>query len=143
MHSDYAALTREWPSKARSDLEYARASFREFDDFYAQMCILCHDSAEKYLKALLVSEGVRPERTHDLLALLHQCCPLPGMEGLERALEEACRLLNAYYVPLKYPSHFPPLTRDHADRALAAADSVERAARELLGTGGQGSDDVG
>ena len=140
MNSEYAALTREWLSKAESDLEYARASFREFDDFYAQMCILCHDSAEKYLKALLVSEGVRPERTHDLLALLQECSSLAGAAALREALEAACRLLNSYYVPLKYPSHFPLLTRDHADRALAAADSVERMVCRLLGTGGDRPD---
>ncbi len=138
MNSEYAALTREWLGKARSDLEYARASFREFDDFYAQMCILCHDAAEKYLKALLVSEGVRPERTHDLLALLHECSASAGATSLRGALEEACRLLNSYYTPLKYPSHFPQLTRDHAARALAAAESVEAAVLGLLGTNSGG-----
>lgn len=60
-------VVKEWLNKAESDLRYAQCSFREFDDFYSQMCILCHDSAEKYLKAYLYANNVKPPKIHDLL----------------------------------------------------------------------------
>ena len=36
----------DWINKANADLGFAKASFEEFDDFYSQMCILCHDAEE-------------------------------------------------------------------------------------------------
>ncbi len=47
-------LVKDWLAKADSDFRYAKASFESFDDFYSQICILCHDAAEKYLKAFLI-----------------------------------------------------------------------------------------
>ncbi|MBF0564508.1 MAG: HEPN domain-containing protein [Nitrospirae bacterium] len=73
MKDEYRAITLEWLSKAESDYNFAKSSFEEFDDFYSQMCLLCHDATEKYLKAFILSTGNRPERIHDLVALLNEC----------------------------------------------------------------------
>lgn len=135
MTPGHERLAQEWVQKASSDLRFAIASVEEFDEFHAQICILCHDAAEKYLKALLVAHGQNPQRTHDLVTLLLDCSSHPGTEGLRASAEQSCRLLNRYYTPLKYPSHYPPMGREQALDAVAAAREVERLVLSLLAPG--------
>lgn len=40
MKDEFRAISLEWIKKAQSDYGFTTASFREFDDFYSQMCIL-------------------------------------------------------------------------------------------------------
>lgn len=75
MKEEYRSITLEWLNKAENDLDYARASFREFESFFSQMCILCHDAAEKYLKACLATQGLRPNGpTGDPSERMHSTC---------------------------------------------------------------------
>lgn len=116
-------LTTEWFKKAENDLSFAKASYEEFDDFYSQMCILCHDAAEKYLKAFIVSTGKRTEPIHDLLRLLNECKKIdPSFEDFVEKL----RILNRYYTPLKYPSHYPMLTKDQTKEALEITEELQK-----------------
>lgn len=124
MKSEYKSIAREWLAKAESDLAYARASFSEFDDFFSQMCILCHDAAEKFLKAVIVSKGGKPESIHDLVTLLGSCTTGDTETATLPDLEEPCRLLNRYYIPLKYPSHYPAMSRMQAQQAIEAAEII-------------------
>lgn len=133
MKVEFRSITLEWFHKAESDLDYARASFREFDRFYSQICILCHDAVEKYLKAGLASQGLRPERTHDLVTLLNECIQLAeNTKGL-LAIEQQCRMLNRYYIPLKYPSHYPTMTKEQAKEAIEAAETIRGEINNALG----------
>lgn len=133
MKDAFRAISREWIAKAESDLNYARASFGEFDEFYSQMCIMCHDSAEKYLKAFIAAHGGRPERTHDLVTLLLDCIQLSEEHAGLTGIEHHCRLLNRYYIPLKYPSHYPAMTRKQAEEAIAAAKLIADEISSRLG----------
>lgn len=108
-------------------MAFARASFEDFDDFYRQICILCHDAAEKYLKAFITLHGVKPECIHDLLRLLNQCCEFS--KELE-SLREVCITLNPYYTPLKYPSHYPMPSRDQAKEAIEAVIRISKIIRD-------------
>jgi HEPN domain-containing protein len=110
-------------AKPRAICNFAKSSFEEFDDFYSQMCLLCHDAAEKYLKAFIVLSGNRPERIHDLVVLLNKCIGVGNNPGLQ-TIEYDCRILNQYYVPLKYPSHYPPATKEQAKEALEATEKI-------------------
>jgi len=129
MNEAYKFITLEWLGKARSDFLFAEASLREFSGFYSQICILCHDAVEKYLKAFLVSHGQRPERIHDLLAILHACS---GLDQTLADLAPHCAILNDYYVPLKYPSHYPEVTREQAEEAFAAAVAVREVVERVI-----------
>ena len=120
-------IVHEWLQKADSDLAFARASFEDFDDFYGQICILCHDAAEKYLKAFIALHGVKPEYVHDLLRLLNQCCEFS--KELE-SLREECIVLNPYYTPLKYPSHYPAPSRDQAKEAVESVIGISKIIRD-------------
>lgn len=127
MKNKTEGIAQEWLQKADSDLAFARASFEDFDDFYGQICILCHDAAEKYLKAFITLHGVKPEYIHDLLRLLNQCYEFS--KELEN-LREACITLNPYYTPLKYPSHYPTPSRDQAKEAVEAAIKISKIIRD-------------
>lgn len=129
MNEQYKAITTEWLNKARSDYQFAEASLREFSGFYAQICILCHDSVEKYLKAFLISNGKRPDRIHDLLALLHECS---GIDSTLQMISMQCGILNDYYIPLKYPSHYPEIIKEQAEEAFAAAGVVRVEIEKLV-----------
>jgi len=129
MNEAYKVITLEWLGKARSDYLFAEASLREFSGFYSQVCILCHDAVEKYLKAFLVSHGRRPERIHDLLAVLHACTEF---DQTLADLAQHCAILNDYYIPLKYPSHFPEVTREQVEEAFAAAAAVREVVERVM-----------
>lgn len=133
MKDDYRSITFEWIGKAESDLDYARASFRELERFYSHICILCHDSVEKFLKGCLASQGIRPERSHDLVALLNRCIEVAENKSYLIAVENPCRILNRYYIPLKYPSHYPAITKEQAREAIEAAGAVQVAITSFLG----------
>ncbi len=123
MNEAYRIITEEWLKKARSDYLFAEASLRELSGFYSQICILCHDAVEKYLKAFLISRGKRPERVHDLLAILKECSQIDTT--LSDAVSTPCSILNDYYIPLKYPSHYPEVTREQAKEAFTAAGMIQ------------------
>lgn len=129
MPNEFKKVALEWLKKADNDLGFARAGFAAFDEFYSQMCILCHDAAEKYLKAYLVFSKKVPPRTHDLELLLGRCEKIA--RGFEAHLDE-CKILNRYYAPLKYPSHYPECTRQQAREAIGAAESISKFVREKL-----------
>jgi len=97
------------------------------------MCILCHDAAEKYLKACLASQGLRPERTHDLVNLLNECVQLAESTKGLHTIEHQCRILNRYYIPLKYPSHYPTMTKEQAKEAIESAETIRVEIINVLG----------
>ena len=129
MNEAYRTITQEWLNKARSDYLFAEASLREFSGFYTQICVLCHDSVKKYLKAFLIAQGKRPDRIHDLLALLNECSQI---DTTLDAISTQCGILNDYYIPLKYPSHYPEITQDQAEEAFTAAGLVRDAIEKRL-----------
>lgn len=127
MARGFNSIVNEWLEKAESDFLYVKSSFETFDNFYSQMCILCHDSAEKYLKAYLIYNDFVPEKIHDLVTLYKQCNKV-SKSSLESAnIENECRLLNRYYVPLKYPSHYPAVGKQKAKEAIEAIDIIRGA----------------
>lgn len=125
-------ITNEWLKKADSDFRYAKMSFENFDDFYAQICVLCHDAAEKYLKAYLIYHNINPERIHDLVTLHKQCVQVSENDAELVRTEEECRLLNQYYIPLKYPSHYPAVDRRKAKEAIEAVAGISKIAKNKI-----------
>ena len=123
------SLVNEWLEKARNDLAYAKASFEEFDNFYAQMCILCHDAVEKFLKAFLIASGKRLSRTHDVVALVRGC---GNVDSAFLEYVDECKVVNRYYVPLKYPSHYPQMRREQAAEAIHVAEQIQAVVSERI-----------
>ncbi len=104
----------EWIAKAEGDfvvaLRESRARRKPCHDavcFHAQQCI------EKYLKAVLVKEGITVHKIHDLVALLQDCLRNhPLWEAMRPDLER----LSQNAVKVRYPGE--SATRDQAIRAV-------------------------
>jgi HEPN domain-containing protein len=62
-------ILQEWIGKAEDDFQFARISLIEKKPFYAHICFLYQQSAEKYLKAFTLTQGLKFQKTHDLAAL--------------------------------------------------------------------------
>lgn len=85
-----------------------------------------HAGAEKLLKALIVSSGRRPRRTHALSDLLKQCPP-----ELEARLADAATLLDAMFPRTEYPE-LGRVSPEEAKAAVAAARLLRGVARPIV-----------
>jgi HEPN domain-containing protein len=117
-------LVDEWYSFAREDLGAAR-ELAHRGSFHHQACLLCQQSAEKYLKAYLLSKGWELVRTHELSQLAAECCMY---DNTFQSLYPPCELLNKYVVAARYPGDLPfeSTTGDDVRAALEAADEIEQ-----------------
>lgn len=120
-----------WIQKARDDLRWAQASFKE--DVSHGVCFSSQQAVEKALKAFLLHQGKQPRRIHDLVALLEDCIEIdPRFEQLV----DAAATLSGYYVETRYPDlgDFMGYTSDQAEEAIGMAREtvtfVERAVGE-------------
>lgn len=97
-------------------------------DFSSEVCWLSHQVVEKYLKALLVSRFVHPERTHDLIRLL---AAARGQGVALAGIDADCDLLKQHAIEPRYPTG-SQLRLDAADAAYEAMTRVVAAVRRYL-----------
>ncbi|OFZ91832.1 MAG: hypothetical protein A2V78_09855 [Betaproteobacteria bacterium RBG_16_64_18] len=121
-------VAQEWSAKAESDL---RAAVYLLEPRPGQptdaVCFHAQQSAEKYLKALLVLRGIDFPKTHDIetLTALVPAAVRPHLTPEEQ------RRLTGYAVAARYPgSGEIPLVE--AKRAVAIARRVRREIRRAL-----------
>src|SRR5215210_1205652 len=126
-----------WRGFADGDLRTARIlSEREDAGSFAHVITFhAHQSAEKYLKGLLVANGEEPPRVHALpellrLAIMHA----PDLDN--RELRDAVNNLNGYFIPSRYPAEIGgptgPINAEAAAETLAWAENVYSAVRPRL-----------
>lgn len=116
---------QRWFSQAQYDLQAAHVNER--NGIYAWACFLCQQSAEKALKAFLYAHGEGPVIGHSSFRLAQECATFdPEFTSIERA----CKKLDGYYIPTRYPNGLPGgvpheiYDADDAAEALEAATSV-------------------
>ena len=121
-------VVREWVAKAENDLRTAAYVLRLGDVsptdttcFHAQQCV------EKYLKALLVLDGIDFPRTHDVGLILS----LLSATKRPRLTVEEQRRLTDYATGARYPG-WPDIPLSEARRAVTIARRVRREVRRLL-----------
>src|SRR5215210_5159423 len=117
-----------WVEKAEEDWIAANSLLRRKKPFTGIICFHLQQSAEKYLKAILVLKGSAFPKTHDLSALSKMCEENGVLVGMD---EDNFDILSAYAVATRYPGAEPPLddTRD----ALQTTKAIRRFARSFLG----------
>jgi len=115
----------DWLRHARSDLE--RAAMRKTRAIlYAHLCFHAQQAAEKALKAVLATHGLRVPKTHDIAYLMDL---LPAGLSITPAMLDL-PTLTKYAVQQRYPGENPPIARRHHARAvLLAEDAVTWATR--------------
>jgi HEPN domain-containing protein len=94
--------TREWLRKAENDFRLAEAIARGKEPIHDQLCFLCQQSAEKFLKALLNEVGHAVPKTHDLGNLLELLKPT---YSTLRPLRRGLVFLTDFAVDMRYPGN--------------------------------------
>jgi len=120
-----------WIRKAENDLLAVDNNLAASRVPYDVVCYHCQQAAEKYLKALLVSLGVQPSRTHDLLALLQETRAYLATAPADE-IERACVVLNPYAIEVRYPDDQSNPTAEDAAEARQAAEAVRVWIRKVV-----------
>ncbi len=113
---------RRWFSQAQYDLQAARVN--EQNGIYAWTCFLCQQSAEKALKAFLYAQGEGPVIGHSSFRLAQECARFdPAFATIERA----CKKLDGYYIPTRYPNGLPGGIPHEVYDEIDAAEALDAA----------------
>ncbi len=114
----------DWLEQAQRDLKKAEIDFQY--EFWEWTCFTAQQAAEKAVKALLMSQG-KDVWGHAITPMLKKLeNPLAPTELVEKA-----QLLDAHYIPTRYPNGFPEgKPADYFNRRIAQ-QAVE-AARDIL-----------
>jgi len=121
MDSATLELARGWLVKAQHDLAAARKLATGPDPYLDTAIYHCQQAAEKAIKGLLVVQGQRFEKMHNIQILIAQA--LPFAPELERLLEAAERL-TPYATAFRYPGETLEPDRPEFDAAMAAANEI-------------------
>lgn len=120
---------KKWLAKAGEDYSFSASQLPE-TTFFAQTCFFLQQSAEKYLKAYIIKNGLDFRKIHDLSELLKICKNHLPTFG---TIRDECFLLNTYYIDTRYPVHWPTtIAKDEAIKAAAAARRIKEFVEKLL-----------
>ncbi|MBA4319673.1 MAG: hypothetical protein C0412_14830 [Flavobacterium sp.] len=117
-------LINAWLYKGKEDLLFAKVAFKE-TDFYSQICCLCQQSVEKYIKAVILAEKgeiIKKDKIHNLNILAKKCKSLIDLSYFNEEL----RVLTQAYIPARYPdeSHFKVFSKEEAMESIEIAEKV-------------------
>ena len=119
--------TAQWVRKAEADFRLADQVIRSGEPFHDSVCFHCQQSAEKYLKALLVELALPVPRTHDLDRLLTDVVVHhPTLSSIRRG----ALFLEQFAVETRYPGF--NATKRQASSALRWASRLRLAVRSVL-----------
>jgi HEPN domain-containing protein len=117
-----------WVARAEEDLALARSALRRKQPLASGACFHAQQCAEKYMKALLISQSADFPKTHDLL-LLNNLCSTNGI--LLEIDPKHLNTLTDYAVRTRYPGNDP--TPEDAKEAIELTKLVRTFARKFLG----------
>ena len=122
-------VVEEWIDKAEEDFGAAEFLLSSEQSFYNVVAFHCQQSAEKYLKALLVRHQVEFPKTHDLEELLSLVSSVASKIAL--SLKE-CAIMTIYGVDIRYPDDAPEVSEKEAKDSLRLASLVREKVLESL-----------
>ena len=114
----------EWIKFANENFQVAKSTVEHEVPAYHTICFLCHESAEKFLKAYLISNNWELKKTHDLVELLEYCSDYDKEADL---LFEDCSILNDYVIDGRYPADisFEEIGAKEAKEAIEKAERIK------------------
>ena len=122
-------IVRQWVEKAEHDLRNAEHTLTlEADCPFDTVCFHAQQCAEKYLKALLLSQSLDFPKTHDLRVLVQLVL---SELSLNLDMTELLKL-NRYSIETRYPGDWDPIAASDADEAVAIARRVREIVRDFL-----------
>lgn len=106
--------------QAKGEAKAAKDLYRTAN--YAWCCFTCQQAAEKALKAILEYLGT-PTIGRNPLALISE---ISKHIDVPKEIDDACRILNRYYIPTRYPNAFPSGAPIHMFNEDDARDALMR-----------------
>ncbi|HRV98105.1 MAG TPA: HEPN domain-containing protein [Aminobacteriaceae bacterium] len=123
LDEEVAAQAREWMRLAEMDLEVANYLFGYHQIPVEIICYHSQQSAEKYIKALMVSSGEEPPKTHNLIDLARICKEKKIAAEIWDGMASEIVGLNRFGTVPRYPSKIE-LAESDARRAVEDASSI-------------------
>lgn len=121
-------VVKEWMAKAENDLKSAAHLLKMKDCPVDNVCFNAQQCVEKYLKALLITQGKEFPKTHDLGELM---ALLPKRLRPSLDNEEQDKLTD-YATVTRYPGDYESISLVEARQAVKIARRVRREVRKLL-----------
>jgi HEPN domain-containing protein len=119
--NDPASNVEAWMGKAEEDRLCIRNNLAAATVPWAVVCFHAQQAVEKYLKAFLIAQAVRVERTHDLEYLLGECLRYdPSLAPLQ----DDCQALAAFAVDSRYPDVLPDDDEPIGRQAVTMCDRI-------------------
>ncbi len=122
-------LVRQWLARAEEDFGVACQLIADEHPYLNAVAFHCQQSAEKFLKAVLVERQLPFPKTHNLGELLDL---ISGVNPKLSAKLGACTVLNPYAIQYRYPSDAPGVSLREAKDALETAKEVRKAVNASL-----------
>ncbi len=121
-------LTHEWIGKAEGDYATACRELRaRKQPNYDAACFHAQQCAEKYLKALLLENGLEVPRSHNLEALAR---PLFAAVPFLKEMSSNLRTLTTFAVETRYPGK--SVDRQIAREAVDIASTIRERTRKAF-----------
>jgi HEPN domain-containing protein len=127
-NDDVLAVAQEWTAKADNDLRSAEYLLKMEDRPTDTICFHAQQCVEKSLKALLVTQGMEVQKTHDLAKLM---ILLPSRLRPSLASDEQDKLTE-YATVTRYPGDYEPISLSEARQAVRTARRVRREVGKML-----------
>lgn len=122
---------KQWITQAEEDLLWAEVSLKE--KIFRGACFAAQQSAEKSLKAFLLSKDITTPKIHDLVTLNQKCL---NLESSFKEIEQECSMLSPYYISSRYPDvvQFEEYSQEQVKKAVEDARKVVNFVKSLLQT---------
>lgn len=111
-------LSREWFAFAEND---QKAALKLVGDFNSIVCFHCQQSAEKYIKGLLIFLHIDFRKSHDLNYLLSL---LDG--NVPDEVFAAAEFLHEYAVETRYPGDYTSITNEETNQAIEYSHLIKQ-----------------
>lgn len=113
----------EWLRYANENLRVAEYALTLPEPAWHTICFLCQSAAEKFLKAYLVAQGWKLQKTHDIVVLLRFCS---DFDNAFAGLLQDGAILNEYITAGRYPGDltFEDIGSDEAQEAVAITQQI-------------------
>jgi len=122
---------REWIAKAEGDFDVAQLALRAgVRPNYDAVCFHCQQCMEKLLKAVLIHEGAKPPRIHDLVVLSDL---LRGIVPAWTPVDKELRFLTQGASLFRYPGE--SANREKAETAMTICTRLREAMLKLIDEG--------
>ncbi|GAB4579912.1 MAG: HEPN domain-containing protein [Anaerolineales bacterium] len=117
-----------WIKRAEEDYLIAQSAIRRKKPLTYIVCFHAQQCAEKYLKAILITQGKDFPKTHDLLMLETLCKQIGILVPVDA---KQLNILSDHAIRTRYPGEDPIL--EECREALEIAKLVRKFVRKLLG----------